>query len=277
MPKRLIIVSGAGLSVESGIRAFRTDTASGKAMWGGSTKDDQYDIDEVCNLESFTQGFRLKTEGFGHQSGIAKSGGNCYDLTHEFYSKRRVELGTVEPNLAHMRIAEWYKRFPGQVLNVTTNVDDLLERAGIPRNDVEHLHGYLLEMRTKAENLGSPEILKDVDYTEFPYQDYFWAKPNVTFFYETAPWYMGQINIFDTLTAQDLVVVVGCSNQVINFNWEIFPALNIGTKMMVVNPGFNYLEQEAYDQRGVAVYRAGAVETFGNRHFIKIIEDHLEG
>lgn len=271
MPRRLIVVSGAGLSVESGIRAFRTDTASGKAMW------DEYDIEEVCNLESFQAGFRYYKDGVGPYGAVNDEGVDFYTLTHEFYNKRRAELGTVEPNLAHMRIAEWYKRFPGQVVNVTTNVDDLLERAGVLRDDVYHLHGYLREVRYKPENYGSQERLVDVGFEEFNFADYFWAKPNVTFFCETAPWYMGQINIFDTLTAQDLVVVVGCSNQVINFNWEIFPALNIGTKMMVVNPGFNYLEEEAYRDRGVFVFRAGAVETFGNKHFCNIIEKHLEG
>lgn len=271
MRRRIIVVSGAGLSVESGIRAFRTDTASGKAMW------DEYSIDEVCNLESFNQGFRIKTEGIGHHSGIAESGGNCYDLTHEFYNKRREELGTVEPNLAHMRIAEWFQRYPGQVVNVTTNVDDLLERAGIPRMCVEHLHGYLREVKYKMENFGSAERLVDIGFANFNYEDYFWAKPNVTFFCETAPWYMGQINIFDTLTANDLVILVGCSNTVINFNWEIFPMLNVGTKMLVVNPNINYMEMEAYENRGVPVFRAGAVETFGNKHFINLVEKHLEG
>lgn len=271
MPRRIIVVSGAGLSVESGIRAFRTDTASGRAMW------DEYSIDEVCNLESFNAGFRYYKDGVGPYGATNEDGIDLYTLTHEFYSKRRVELGTVEPNLAHMRIAEWYKRYPGQVVNVTTNVDDLLERAGIPHADVEHLHGYLLEMRTKEKNFGSPEILKDVGYTEFPFEDYFWAKPNVTFFCETAPWYMGQVNIFDTITAQDLIILVGCSNQVINFNWEIFPTLNWGAKMVVVNPALNYLEQEEYHNRGVHTYRAGAVEVFGNKHFINYIEKHLEG
>ncbi|MFP9052002.1 Sir2 family NAD-dependent protein deacetylase, partial [Enterococcus faecalis] len=118
--RRLIIISGAGLSVESGVRAFRTDTASGKALW------DDYDLEEVCNIHAFR--------------------GNFYHKTHMFYNKRREELKTVEPNLAHLRIGEWYKKYPGQVVNLTTNVDDLIERAGVPHSDILHIHGYLKEV-----------------------------------------------------------------------------------------------------------------------------------
>lgn len=269
--RRVIFVTGAGISVESGIRAFRTDTASGRSMW------DEYDINEVCNLEAFNAGFRLKTEGFGPYNATDDDGLDLYTKTHDFYNMRRQELGTVEPNLAHLRIAEWYGRYSGQVVNFTTNVDDLLERAGVPREEVIHAHGYLKEMRVKEENYGSVEKMIDVGFESYDQNSVFWAKPNVTFFYETAPWYMGQITLFDALTAQDLVVVVGCSNQVINFNWEIFPALKHGCKMMVVNPGIDYMETQIYEEYGVPVFRAGAVETFGNKHFIKIIEDHLEG
>lgn len=268
--RRLIVVSGAGLSVESGIRAFRIDTASGKAMW------DEYDIDEVCNLHSFSQGFRLKTEGFGNNA-MDEHGVDFYTKTHNFYNERRVELGTVEPNQAHKQIADWFHRFPGQVLNLTTNVDDLIERAGVPRSEVNHLHGYLKEVIYQHENFGSPKVLVDIGFDTLDPDLFFWAKPNVTFFNEVAPWYRGEIDTFDTLTAQDLVILVGCSNQVINFNWEIFPMLNIGTTMVVVNPSLNYLEQEVYEDRGVLVYRAGAVEAFSNKHFINVIEKHLRG
>lgn len=271
MPRRVIFVSGAGLSVESGIRAFRTDTTSGKAMW------DEYDIEEVCDLGAFQNGFRYLRNGDAVFGSVDEEGLDLYTKTHEFYNKRRKELGTVEPNLAHLRIGEWYNRYPGQVINFTTNVDDLLERAGVPHKDVIHAHGYLREVRYKEENYGSPEKLVDVGFEEFDQNKYYWAKPNVIFFGETAPWYMGQIHVFDTLTAQDLVVVVGCSNQVINFNWEIFPALKWGTKMVVINPKLNYGEESAYEERGVIVYRAGAVETFSNLDFIELVEKHLEG
>ncbi|UIR90687.1 putative transferase [Escherichia phage PSa2] len=52
--RRLIVVSGAGLSVDSGVRAFRTDTASGKSLW------DEYDLEEVCNIHAFRGNFTIK-------------------------------------------------------------------------------------------------------------------------------------------------------------------------------------------------------------------------
>ena len=248
--RRLIFVTGAGLSADSGIPTFRTDTDSGKAMW------DEYDINEVCDIHAFNGAFYWKT--------------------HEFYNKRRCDLATVEPNIAHLRIAEWYKRYPEAVLNVTTNVDDLLERAGIPRTEILHVHGYLPEVRAR-ELKSSEEYILNVGHSRIDPDSFFWAKPNVVFFGEHAPMYQEMYATFDSLTSNDMVVVVGASNQVINFNWELFPALNMGTKMVVVNPGINYLEQELYEQRGVTVYRAGAAEVFGNKHFIDMIETFMEG
>lgn len=273
--RRLIFITGAGLSVDSGIRAFRTDTASGKSMW------DEFDIDEVCCLPNFDAGYRrycgeIEPEYFSAKfPGIDEDGNELYTKTHEFYNMRRKELEGVEPNIAHLRIAEWYKRFPrGSVVNMTTNVDDLLERAGIPRDDVEHLHGFLTEIIYRQ---GRNQIIEDIGYTQLNVEDYEWVKPNVTFFHEVAPWYTGQINTLDTLTSNDMVILVGCSGVVINFNWEVFPAVCRGTKMMVVNPFINYLEQEQYEKRGVTVWRAGAAEVFGNKDFIEQVEAFMEG
>lgn len=248
--RRLIVISGAGFSAESGIRTFRTETSSGKALW------DDYDLEEVCNIHAFRSNF--------------------YHKTHAFYNKRRAELPTVHPNLAHMRVAEWYSRFPGQVVNLTTNVDDLLERAGVPKDDTLYIHGYLKELVIERK-AGSPKEIIDVGYEQIDPETYGWCKPNVVFFGEVAPTYSKMYDILDNLTKEDMVIVVGCSNTVINFNWELFTAVKRGTKVLVVNPEINYLEQEQYDARGVLQFRCGAVEAFGNKNFINIVEDHLEG
>lgn len=271
MPRRVIFVTGAGTSAESGVRTFRTDTASGKAMW------DEYDIEEVCDLGSFQSGFRYLRNGDSVLGAVDEDGLDLYTKTHNFYNARRKELGSVQPNAAHLAIGDFYKRYPSQVINFTTNVDDLLERSGIPHEDVIHAHGYLPEVRYKRDKFGDQEVLVDIGYNEFDHEEFYWAKPNVVFFGESAPFYQGEINLFNELTSQDLVIVVGCSNQVINFNWEIFPSLKHGTKMAVVNPDINYLEQELYGERGVLAYRCGAVEAFTNKHFLAMIEKHLEG
>lgn len=248
--RRLIVISGAGFSAESGVRTFRTDTDSGKALW------DEYDLEEVCNIHAFR--------------------GNFYHKTHMFYNKRRVELQTVHPNAAHMRVAEWYKRYPGQVVNLTTNVDDLLERAGVPKEDTLYIHGYLKEILVKDAFTQNVKVV-DVGYKEIDPEEYDWCKPNVIFFGENAPAYGPLYDTLDSLTAQDMVIVVGCSNTVINFNWELFPAAKRGTKVIIVNPSINYFEQEQYDVNGILNYRCGAVEAFSNERLIKIVENHLEG
>lgn len=248
--RRLIVISGAGFSAESGVRTFRTDTESGKALW------DEYDLEEVCNIHAFR--------------------GNFYHKTHMFYNKRRAELQTVHPNAAHLRVAEWYKRYPGQVVNMTTNVDDLLERAGVPKEDTLYIHGYLKEILVKDAFTQKVEVV-DIGYDQIDPDDYDWCKPNVIFFGENAPAYGPMDDILESLTNQDLVIVVGCSNTVINFNWELFPAVRKGTKVLVVNPDINYLEQEQYEIHGVLQFRCGAVEAFSNKNFIKIVEGHLEG
>lgn len=262
--RRLVIVSGAGLSADSGVRTFRTDTDSGKALW------DEYDLAEVCDIGAFQAGYRRRTSPeLPIIGGLDENGLDLYAKTNEFYNKRRIELGTVEPNAAHLQIGQWAKDFPDQVINISTNVDDLLERAGV--TSVLHVHGYLPEIiidRTRVVDIG---------YTAVDINAYSWVKPNVVFFGEAAPLYGEMYGIFDTLTSQDMVIVVGCSNQVINFNWELFPALNIGTKMVVVNPGLNYLETQLYEERGVLCYRAGAAEAFSNEHFVKLVTDHLNG
>lgn len=248
--RRLIVISGAGFSAESGVRTFRTDTESGKALW------DEYDLEEVCNIHAFR--------------------GNFYHKTHTFYNKRRAELQTVHPNASHLRVAEWYKRYPGQVLNMTTNVDDLLERAGVPKEDTLYIHGYLKEVRFKWKP-DSEEQLMDVGYAEIDPDIFHWCKPNVIFFGENAPAYGPMNDTLESLTNQDLVIVVGCSNTVINFNWELFPASRLGTKVVVVNPNVRYDEQLMYEDAGVIVYRTGAVDAFSNPGLIKMVEDHLEG
>lgn len=255
--RRLIFVTGAGLSVDSGVPAFRTDTDSGAALWGGVSEESvKYPLEEVCDIHAFN--------------------GNFYWKTHEFYNKRRQELASVEPNIAHLRIAEWFKRYPDAVLNVTTNVDDLLERAGIPQEEILHVHGYLPEIRVR-ELPESTEYILNVGYKEVDPDMFYWAKPNVVFFGEAAPEYAMMHYVFDSLTANDMVIVVGASNQVINFNWELFPAAARGTKMIVVNPGVRYDEQLMYEERGVTVYRDKAAEVFGNKHFIGQVEAFMEG
>ncbi len=264
MPRRVIFITGAGLSVDSGIPAFRTDTSSGEALWSS------YDLSEVCDIFNFRAGYQQEQGIPDAMGGLDVEGYNLYRKTHDFYNKRRVELEKVDPNPAHLQIGEWFEKYGAErIINITTNVDDLLERAGIDREEILHVHGFLPEV--VVDN----KIIKDVGYAAIDVDDYKYVKPNVVFFGENAPLYTDMYHKLDQLTSQDMVIVVGCSNQVINFNWELFPALNIGVKMVVVNPGLNFVEQTLYEERGVLVYREKAGTVFSDEGFIKMVEDHL--
>ena len=108
--KKIVILTGAGMSAESGLATFR----GGGGLW------DNYPVEQVATPE----GFRANPS-----------------LVLEFYNKRRKELLTVKPNRGHELVAELEKKY--RVTVVTQNVDDLHERAG--STDVIHLHGELMK------------------------------------------------------------------------------------------------------------------------------------
>jgi len=110
----IVILTGAGISAESGISTFR----DGNGLW------EQHRIEDVATPEAF-----LRNPEF----------------VHRFYSQRRAQLFEVQPNAAHHALAELEQHWPGGVLLVTQNVDDLHERAG-SRNLI-HMHGELRKLR----------------------------------------------------------------------------------------------------------------------------------
>lgn len=112
----IVILTGAGISAESGIKTFRGQDG----LW------ENHRIEEVASPEGFYENPRL---------------------VQEFYNQRRAQLLTseVQPNAAHRALARLEKEWPGEVLIVTQNVDDLHERAG--SKNLIHMHGELLKVR----------------------------------------------------------------------------------------------------------------------------------
>jgi NAD-dependent deacetylase len=108
--RNIVILTGAGVSAESGLATFRGPDG----LWEG------HRVEDVATPEAFA---RDPT------------------LVHDFYDARRAKLGTVEPNDAHLALARLDSEWPGQLLLVTQNVDDLHERAGAKR--LLHMHGVL--------------------------------------------------------------------------------------------------------------------------------------
>lgn len=185
---RLIVCSGAGISAESGISTFRDEGG----LW------EQHSIEEVCTMSTFQEN---------------------YIAVNEFYNKRRTDLAKVDPNQAHIAIAEASKDI--EVINITTNVDDLLERAGC--EDVIHLHGDLTKIHNFFEHGGDNEEIH-VGYKAVSDSDLvanYPVKPAVIFFGEMAPKYQILDDVFASLKADDVVIVVGSSEQVVQFVYTL--------------------------------------------------------
>jgi len=110
MFSNIVILTGAGISAESGLQTFRASDG----LWEG------HRVEDVATPEAFARNPAL---------------------VHQFYDARRERLGEVEPNAAHVALARLDAEWPGELLIVTQNVDDLHERAGAQR--LLHMHGEL--------------------------------------------------------------------------------------------------------------------------------------
>ncbi|WCL54909.1 Sir2 family NAD+-dependent deacetylase [Gimibacter soli] len=110
----IVVLSGAGLSAESGLSTFRDNGG----LW------DSHRVEDVATPEAYARN---------------------PDLVQRFYNERRAKLADVQPNAAHRALGRLQQAFDGQVTLVTQNVDDLLERGGA--RDVIHMHGELLKVR----------------------------------------------------------------------------------------------------------------------------------
>jgi NAD-dependent deacetylase len=115
--RNIVILTGAGISAESGIDTFR---AKG-GLW------EQHRVEDVATPEAFAKD---------------------PDLVHRFYDMRRARIQEVEPNAAHFALARLDAEWPGEFLIVTQNVDDLHERAGATR--LLHMHGEHLKALCSA-------------------------------------------------------------------------------------------------------------------------------
>lgn len=182
--RHIVFLSGAGISAESGISTFRD--AGG--LW------DQYNVMDVCSAEAFRRNRQFILD---------------------FYNKRRRELVDKKPNASHQMIADLQKEFPGQVINVTQNIDDLFEKAGC--TGTVHLHGELTKARCEAcgttWNIGYTDI---VGIEVCPHCGAHLVRHHIVMFNEQAPEYMRLYEILDELhTNHGMLVVIGTSGLVL--------------------------------------------------------------
>lgn len=194
---RIVFITGAGISAESGIQTFRDHNG----LWN------KYRVEDVCSMNTF------------HKN---------YKDVHKFYNKRRIELGKVNPNAAHKFLANIQKEFgEDRVSIITTNIDDLHERAG--STNVLHVHGLLTEV---IEPFTWEEYaIKKIGYTEWKPMDGIVSKPNVMFFGEQWVYtngrrrepYKDMEQIIFNLNENDIVFIIGCSHTVVNFSEYFSP------------------------------------------------------
>lgn len=171
MFSRIVILTGAGISAESGLKTFR----GGDGLWEG------HKVEDVATPEAFMRNPKL---------------------VHQFYNARRAQLKTVKPNAAHIALAELEEKFPGEVLLITQNVDDLHERAG--SKNLLHMHGEL----KKARHVMNEEDIIHVT-EDLPHDGLY--RPHIVWFGEM-PLYMEAI--YRALHSADLFISIGTSGNV---------------------------------------------------------------
>jgi len=172
MKPRLVVLSGAGISAESGIKTFRDSNG----LW------EEYDIYEVASPQ-------------GWQKNPA--------LVLEFYNLRRKDVSNAQPNAAHFGLAQLQDKYDVRI--ITQNIDDLHERAG--SKHVLHLHGQIFQMRSVLDEERIYPITGDIKLGDLA-ADGGQLRPHIVWFGEAVP--MIEVALKEVLQA-DIFVVVGTS------------------------------------------------------------------
>lgn len=220
--KNLVVLTGAGMSAESGISTFRD--AGG--LW------DQYPVEQVATPEGYAANPKLVID---------------------FYNERRKQLLTVKPNRGHELVAEMEKYF--NVTVITQNIDNLHERAGSSR--VVHLHGELTKV-TSSRQPGNPDYIKDLKPEEYEVHmgdlagDGSQLRPFIVWFGESVPMIETAIDYVETA---DIFLIIGTS-------LNVYPAAGLlnyvpaGVPVYLIDPK----QVPIASGRQVHVIRKGASE-----------------
>ena len=171
--KNLVVLSGAGMSAESGLRTFREMGG----LW------EEYDVTEVASPLAWE---------------------NNQELVLRFYNERRKQLLEVDPNPGHLGLKKLEDRYNVQI--ITQNVDDLHERAG--SSAVLHLHGELRKSRSSID----PSLIYEIDGWELKAGDLCekgsQLRPHVVWFGESVPAIEEAVPI---ISQADILVIIGTS------------------------------------------------------------------
>ena len=183
MKKHIVVLTGAGVSAESGFATFR-DTGG---LW------EKYDVNDVASIQGW---YRNR------------------QLVLDFYNQRREQLRDARPNAAHVAIAQLEEQYKVDV--ITQNVDNLHERAGSTR--IVHLHGELTKVRPENgvyDRTGSEAEVIDIGYEKVVLGDLApngsQLRPHIVFFGEAVPKIEEAITLVEKA---DILLIVGSSLQV---------------------------------------------------------------
>jgi NAD-dependent deacetylase len=197
--RNLVILTGAGVSAESGIDTFR----DGGGLW------EQHRVEDVATPEAFARD---------------------PELVLRFYDMRRAAIQAAQPNAAHLSLAKLDREWPGELLVVTQNVDDLHERAGATR--VLHMHGEHLNAWCTACDTRSRWTGALIDRPHCPACGERALRPDIVWFGEI-PYAMD--TIFAALEEADLFVSIGTSGAVYPAAGFVRNARELGAATLELN------------------------------------------
>ena len=212
----IVILTGAGISAESGIQTFR----AADGLW------------EDCRVEDVAT-----PEGFAADP----------DFVQDFYNQRRRNLqqATIQPNAAHLALGELQAKFSGNLTIITQNIDDLHERGG--NSNVIHMHGELLKARccTSAkvvDHKGDIVTGDDCRCCDTPAQ----LRPHIVWFGEM-PLEMDTIEL--ALEKSDLFIAIGTSGNVYPAAGFVQAARMYGAHTLEINLDPSQVENEFAEKR----------------------------
>ena len=197
--RNIVILTGAGISAESGLRTFRADDG----LW------EDHRVEDVATPE----GFRRDP-----------------DLVQRFYDERRGNILGAEPNAAHRALGKLDAAWDGELLIVTQNIDDLHERAGAKR--VLHMHGEGLSVWCLACDARHPWTETLLDGPACPACGEVALRPDIVWFGEM-PYEMDRI--FAAIARADLFVSIGTSGAVYPAAGFVQQAKSAGARTLELN------------------------------------------
>lgn len=214
--RNVVILTGAGISAESGIQTFRAQDG----LW------EDHRIEDVATPEGFERN---------------------PDLVQDFYNQRRRKLqsATIEPNAAHIALGRLEKELDGKVTVITQNIDNLHERGG--SEHVIHMHGELLKARCAVTNqvIEQKDDLASGDLChccQIPSQ----LRPHIVWFGEM-PLRMGEI--YEALEQADLFISIGTSGVVYPAAGFVHDAKMHGAHTIEINLEPSAVETEFAEKR----------------------------